>query len=326
MILKCNHLQLQVVLSDDSKGVYGGAAHVIRSAVTVIDSTFIHNTASNLGGAICVEGVGSIAISSTTFDANTASTGGAVNCQQQATASISTSVFTANKGVDGGAISIQCAATIDDTVFNRNEAKASGGALTYLSIQLPGVASTIGNCTMTDNSAVEGGAIAVQQKVTLTISSSTITNNNAQSSAGGISQQSGYAMLPVLQQGTVVQNNTAGCCYAAGYGINASTINNAAGNGTNKCADIDSGTDRQCCIIGEYSNGTDCIRCPDGFACTVVGLTVTTLPVIPGYWRESITQITTQECWNENACSGGVCNVRSTSDSYCAAGYKGPCK
>jgi hypothetical protein len=72
MILKCNHLQLQVVLSLN-KGVYGGAAHVIRSAVTVSDSTFTHNVASNLGGAMCVEGVGSIAISSTTFDANTAS-------------------------------------------------------------------------------------------------------------------------------------------------------------------------------------------------------------------------------------------------------------
>jgi predicted outer membrane repeat protein len=303
----------------DSKGIYGGAAHVIRSAITVLNSTFTHNLASNLGGAICVEGAGSIAISSTTFDANTALTSGAVICQERGTASISTSVFTANKGVDGGAISIQCAAAISDTVFNSNEAKASGGALTYLSIQLPGVASTIGNCTMTDNSAVEGGAIAVQQNVTLTI-----TNNIAQLSAGAISQQSDYAVLPILQQGTV--NNTAGCCYAAGYGINASTINNAAGNGTNNCADIDSGTDRQCCVIGEYSNGTDCIRCPDGFACTVVGLTVTTLPVMPGYWRESITQITVRECWNEKACSGGVANVTNASDSYCAAGYKGPCK
>jgi predicted outer membrane repeat protein len=331
----------------DSKGVYGGAAHVIRSAVTVADSTFTHNVASNLGGAICVEGVGVIAISSTTFDANTASTGGAVICQQHATASISTSVFTANTGVDGGAISIQCAATISDTLFNSNEAKASGGALTYLSIQLPGVASTIDNCTMHDNSAVEGGAIAVQQNVTLTISSSTITNNSAQLSAGGISQQSGYAILPVLQQGTVVQNNTAGCCYAAGFGINATTISNAAGNGTNSCADIDSGTDRQCCVIGEYSNGTACIRCPTGYACTTLGLTVTTLPVMPGRWRESLTQLDARQCWNEDACKGGVAALNistsaattraltsaastaattAASNSYCAPGYKGPCK
>jgi hypothetical protein len=162
--------------------------------------------------------------------------------------------------------------------------------------------------------------------VTLTTGSSTITNNSAQLSAGGISQQSGYAILPVLQQGTVVQNNRAGCCYAAGYGIHASTINDATCNSTSTCADIDRGTDRQCCVIGGYFNATDCIRCPDGFACTVVGLTVTTLPVMPGYWRESITQITTRECWNEKACSGGVANVSNATDSYCAAGYKGPCK
>jgi predicted outer membrane repeat protein len=307
-------------------GTYGGAAHVIRSAVTVSDSTFEHNVASNLGGAICVEGVGSIAISSTTFDANTASTGGAVNCQQQAAASISTSVFTANTGVDGGAISIQCKATISDTLFNSNVAKASGGALSYISIQLSGIASTIDGCTMHNNSAAEGGAIAVQQNVTLTISSSTITNNSAQLSAGGISQQSGYTILPVLQQGTIVLNNTAGCCYAAGYGINATTINNSADNSTNSCADIDSGTDRQCCLIGEYSNDIACIRCPDGYACTTLGLTVTTLPVMPGRWRENITQNTTRQCWNEKACSGGVANDSSGTDSYCAAGYKGPCK
>jgi predicted outer membrane repeat protein len=331
----------------ENKGIYGGAAHVIRSAVTVSDSTFKHNVASNLGGAICVEGSGSIDVSSTTFDANTASTGGAVNCQQQATASISTSVFTANTGVDGGAISVQCKATISSTLFNSNVARATGGAISYISIQLSGIASTIDGCTMHGNSAVEGGAIAVQQNVTLTISSSTITNNSAQLSAGGISQQYGYAMLPVLQQGTIVQNNTAGCCNAAGYGINATTINNSAGNTTNSCADIDSGTDRQCCVIGEYSNGTACIRCPDGYACTTLGLTVPTLPVMPGRWRENITQLEARQCWNANACKGGVAKLNistststsralasaaataaatALSDSYCAEGYKGPCK
>jgi hypothetical protein len=55
-----------------------------------------------------------------------------------------------------------------------------------------------------------------------------------------------------------------------------------------------------------------------------------TLSLPQGRWRENLTQTTTRECWDKNACSGGVADIRltnvsSATDSYCAAAYKAPC-
>eukprot|EP00953_Heterococcus_sp_UTEX-ZZ885_P032397 16931-Heterococcus_DN1.PRE.1 len=55
------------------------------------------------------------------------------------------------------------------------------------------------------------------------------------------------------------------------------------------CGTIDSGADRQCCVSGEYADS-------DTAAMTV----------LPGYWRESVSQNYTHECWNSAACKRGI--------------------
>ena len=47
--------------------------------------------------------------------------------------------------------------------------------------------------------------------------------------------------------------------------------------------------------------------------------TVASLALDPGYWRSSNASLEISECYNSNACLGGV-------SDYCAPGYSGPCE
>ena len=47
--------------------------------------------------------------------------------------------------------------------------------------------------------------------------------------------------------------------------------------------------------------------------------TVASLVLDSGYWRSSNTSVNISECYNDNACLGGV-------SDYCAPGYTGPCE
>jgi hypothetical protein len=48
------------------------------------------------------------------------------------------------------------------------------------------------------------------------------------------------------------------------------------------------------------------------------------LSVAPGLWRPNLNTLTTLECYNSDACKGGVA-IESTTE-YCNEGYTGPCK
>lgn len=51
------------------------------------------------------------------------------------------------------------------------------------------------------------------------------------------------------------------------------------------------------------------------------GGTLSTLELLPGFYRSSATSTDIRECFHEDACSGG-----DAVGSYCAEGYGGPCK
>ena len=52
------------------------------------------------------------------------------------------------------------------------------------------------------------------------------------------------------------------------------------------------------------------------------GLTLETLAIDEGYWRATTTSKTILECYNTDACAGGV----TGSATFCAPGYTGPCE
>eukprot|EP00953_Heterococcus_sp_UTEX-ZZ885_P000569 828-Heterococcus_DN1.PRE.6 len=126
-------------------------------------------------------------------------------------------------------------------------------------------------------------------------------------------------------------------------------------------------THRQCCGAGQFVDAEArtthaCAVCdPTTMACSDGGQTVATIPLLQGFWRESLQISTIRRCWNKDACIGGAPSVSAAAaaattaattgavvplsdtdfasaavdgaaadttasvvDAYCAAGYKGP--
>jgi hypothetical protein len=143
---------------------------------------------------------------------------------------------------------------------------------------------------------------------------------------------------------TLIANNKAACCFASGYGAQLPS------NTTLTCADTDSGENRgDCCYNNQYSNGTSCVICEQGTNCSAIGTSLATQSLVKGYWRASTTSTDVRPCWFADACmsnsnnnstnsTAGADNTTTTSTSsivsitqvddttYCAQGYKGPCK
>jgi hypothetical protein len=110
------------------------------------------------------------------------------------------------------------------------------------------------------------------------------------------------------------------------------------------------GSGTQCCYDGEYINNKTCKSCEDHAVCSLIGSTISTLQLKPGYWRASNGTTDIRKCWVAEACLGTnttstttnttITTTRRTTDTatigqiedngmsniYCSDGYKGPCK
>ena len=160
------------------KITYGGGAILSKSKTTITDTTFVENTASDLGGAICMA-YGELELEKCTFDANTATEGGAIQtAKKDIVTTIGNSVFTNNTSTSyGGAICnygtkgltlTDCAfggeGTEEDQYALGNKAGANGGAIYH---------ANGGKITLKDNnvdtqaifknnkSGANGGAICI---------------------------------------------------------------------------------------------------------------------------------------------------------------------
>ena len=79
----------------------------------------------------------------------------------------------------------------------------------------------------------------------------------------------------------------------------------------------------------DNASGFTCEQCAtingqEGLDCKQPGATKALLPVQEGFWRSSQESLVVYECLNLKACAGGT--GVSSSDEYCADGYKGPCE
>ena len=160
----------------------GGVISVANGAtgVTITNSSFTKNTATEYGGAIFNDG--QISITGTTFDNNIANqVGGALSSTTTPTAStnISNSVFTNNHSVyDGGAIGNYSGLKLENCLFEGNTAQLAFDAE-------KGTWTT----PVSDNTAVGGGAIslgAVSTSSVASISGTTFKNNTSGTNGGAI--------------------------------------------------------------------------------------------------------------------------------------------
>jgi hypothetical protein len=165
----------------------------------------------------------------------------------------------------------------------------------------------------------QGGAVYCERAGAVSIINSTLDSNIALQAGGAIF--GAELSIPTVTT-SLFSQNSASCCFAQGYGCSAEWENTG-----NTCTDVDSGTalTAECCTVGSYTDGLQCVACDSGkFNCNGLGVSTESISLQAGLWRPTLQSITVYQCWNADACIGGRA-VQSVQD-YCATGYKGPCK
>jgi hypothetical protein len=93
------------------------------------------------------------------------------------------------------------------------------------------------------------------------------------------------------------------------------------------------------CYGTQYSDSKlkACVSCLPGADCSILGSSLTSQTLQPGYWRAVLNTTDVRKCWVAKACIGDTNrtaatrrlahdgDITQTETRYCAAGYRGPC-
>jgi CSLREA domain-containing protein len=191
--------KLRVVHGKPSDSLLGGGVFNNGGMLTVTNSTFSKNTASQSGGGIY--STGQLRVTNSTFSGNSASLGGAISSpDNQGTGEVTGSTFSGNSADQGGAIYNQGALSVVNSTFYRNSAGAGGG------IYNGGTATTIGdnrftaelfltNDTFSGNSASlanGGGGIISYNPGSVKSTNTIIARSPASDNCSGTVNDGGY--------------------------------------------------------------------------------------------------------------------------------------
>ena len=178
---------------EDNEACGGAAIYIFSDDCTVSNSRFENNkandegTAFSLGGAIVASG-DNCKIQDSNFTGNTAVNSGGAIFVSGDNGQIEGCNFTSNEAGTGGAVEyLGCNhQKITDSYFSNNKAKSgSGGAVHAATSTLDDV--TIDNCVFEENDAkTDGGAIYLISNGPIDITNSKFYNNTAKSEAGAI--------------------------------------------------------------------------------------------------------------------------------------------
>jgi predicted outer membrane repeat protein len=181
----------------------GGAIYnsVKDGRTTIRRSTFSLNTAAARGGAIAGGGTGALAVFDSEFTRNSADDwGGAVLNHDKGSVSIDGSSFSENSALSGGGFGNDGTGpvTVEGSTFSRNtafvtSALASGEGGGMHSNSVGEVAVTGG--AFTDNQGRSGGGLSNEGGGTLTITGTRFSGNRADERGGGILIQSGAVRM-----------------------------------------------------------------------------------------------------------------------------------
>ena len=175
-------------------GLYIDSQPYTYNDITIIDSTFTHNSGSENGGGLCVysehDTSSVITIVNSIFATNSAaSVGGGiyVNTESYYAINIIGSAITDNNAIYGGGMMVQittdtpCNITINDTTFTSNSANVDGGGLCISGYHMR-IAITAADSNFTNNSAngTGGGGLTIISDTEMydIIKNSVFINNN----------------------------------------------------------------------------------------------------------------------------------------------------
>ena len=169
----------------------GGAVFFENVTASILDSTFIENTANADGGGLYVLNA-HVTLERCTLDSNTALSsstnhwGGGGMRIHNGSATLSECIFEDNASVGpvshgGGLCAYEADINLHNCNFARNNASNTGGMIWAV-----GGTAELTNCTASGNSAAHGGGIFVGASCTTTMSSCDITDNTAAYGMGGM--------------------------------------------------------------------------------------------------------------------------------------------
>ena len=215
MVIKISNSTFAWNLAEFSGGAIrtsSSSYHRVDSKVSIINCTFSDNRALKAGGAISIKQV-YLCASICKFQNNTASkTGGHINAEDS-TLSIINSWFKDGNSLIGNGGGIYLSSndalmliSVYHSIFTNNLAGSSGGALYIYGSDFHPEENliTITNCTFSDNTASNGGAISTEH-ASVSVTSCTLQNNVALEDGGAITIT--HTLLFVTQ--CSFENNTA---------------------------------------------------------------------------------------------------------------------
>eukprot|EP00903_Cladosiphon_okamuranus_P006562 g6410.t1 len=301
----------------------GGAIQVLASTLLMdINTTFRSNFAEGNGGALAISNLDENneigRLNGTAFIGNSAETaGGAVYMSDNEHSDIDFTevMFESNSaGGSGGAVAaFTTGNALESTWFQRctflnNRANDSGGAVETLAGR-----QFLYNCDYAGNSADVGGAMRLGGETF--VSDSSFLSNYATSR--------GLAIAVVSSSHTSISKSSFEgnelYCRAGFYrrDVQEEGFNPRYETVCLDCPDWDECFD---CTIGRSNVMPTCEASLEHTTASEPGITVETLNINEGYWRATNTSENILECYNTDACSGGMTGA----DSFCAPGYTGP--
>ena len=244
----------------------GGAIHATAENITLSDTVFRNNAASNAGGAMRLNDIDSvITVNNCTFISNTCNgyEGGAIYTLSK-TAEFSGCTFSENSTKKyGGAIYLgQGTYTFEDNTFTNNTAGICGGGIcaraSEITATLNGDVLTGNTVTGIDSTSGENGLggglyLYVSSPINITLTGVTISGNTAFRAGGGVaisdpsSSVSGSTLT--IGENTVIENNTV----AAGNASNLD-VRNVYNSNARPAQDL-------------------VLKCAEGLASATVGIT-----------------------------------------------------
>lgn len=188
-------LKSLTIMAGQSPDVGGGLLN--RGETTILNGSFLSNTAASWGGGIQNEGA--LTLIGSSFSDNTAIQGGAFHNATAGVMTVSDSAFSGNTAsFAGGGIVNSNWLTITNSLFSDNEAQGGGGLYNVGDLMITSV-------TFITNTATTAGGGGIQNVGALTVTNSTFINNTA--SWGGGLEHSGSGSVTVT--GSVFADNTA---------------------------------------------------------------------------------------------------------------------
>lgn len=172
---------------NSNTGHTGAAIYARGSSLTVQNSKFNQNKATNSAGGIFTNVANSV-ISKNTFSSNNGGeTGGAIQVSGS-NVKVTDNTFTSNSAKNAGAIAEKdsTGTTIQNNIFTKNIATSGGGGAIYMNNAKK---STISNNNFKENGnqgTLAGGAIVINPGSDITISNNNFTSNKAVDTSGAI--------------------------------------------------------------------------------------------------------------------------------------------